>query len=125
MGALRDNYAHINIRESLLGIAVVGSCPVLSNQCTFGLTNQQSGSYAPANYLEIIRFWPLYFKAIVWNVSTQVKKGDISTYVHVFDLRRGNQRRLVTFVGRHCTSQDIPFDIILWYIVKTIPTFLE
>ena len=35
IGALRENYDHRKIRERLLGSAVVGRCPGLSNQCTF------------------------------------------------------------------------------------------
>ena len=41
--SFRDNYAYRKIRESLLGSAGVGMCPVLSDQCTFGLVNQQAG----------------------------------------------------------------------------------
>ena len=47
IGDLWENSAHRKMTEILLGSAGVGSCPVLSNRCTFGLANQQYGSYAP------------------------------------------------------------------------------
>ena len=56
VGSLRDNSAHRNIREILLGSAVVGRFPRLSNRCMFGLANQFSGRYTPATELELIRF---------------------------------------------------------------------
>ena len=78
IGALRENSTNRKIRESLLGIAGVGSCPGLSKRCTFVLTNQQAESYAPATELELIRFRPLPFGDLVWNLRTQVKDSDLS-----------------------------------------------
>ena len=51
-----DNYAHRKIRESLLGSAGVGSCPGIIKRCMLGLDNQQAGSYAPVDELELIIF---------------------------------------------------------------------
>ena len=61
MGALWNNSIHRKIRESPLGSAGVVSCTGLSNRCTFGLVNQQAGSYSPITELEIIRYLPLPF----------------------------------------------------------------
>ena len=58
--------------EILLGSAGVGSCPGLSNRCTFGLANQQAGRYTPTTELEIIGFCPSPFGELVWHPSTQV-----------------------------------------------------
>ena len=73
--ALQDNSAHRKIRESLLGSAGVVSCTGVSNRCTFGLANQQAGSYTPATELELIMFQPLTFGELVWHLSTQVSGG--------------------------------------------------
>ena len=72
LGALWENSSHRNIRECLLGSAGVGSCPGVSNWCTFGLANEYSGRYALATELELIRFQPFSFKDLVWNLITQV-----------------------------------------------------
>ena len=41
--SLWGNSAHRKIRESFLGSAGVVRCPIISNQCTFWLANQQAG----------------------------------------------------------------------------------
>ena len=78
MGALRDNSSHRKIREILLERTGVGSCHGLSNQCTFGLGNQYSGSYAPTTELEIIMFRPFPFREIVWHLRTKVNDSDVA-----------------------------------------------
>ena len=79
-----------------LGSAGVGSCPRLSNQCTFGLANQQARRHPPNTELEFIRFWTLMFGELVWNLSTQVNNGILAAYIAVFDLRRG--KLFITFL---------------------------
>ena len=49
IGALRDNSAHRKIRESLLGIIGVVSCPSISNGKNFGLTNHLDGIFSAIN----------------------------------------------------------------------------
>ena len=75
--------------ESLLGSVGVGICTGLSNQCTFGLANQQAVSYSPATKLEIISFWPLPFWELVWHISTQVNNGYLSAQINVFEPKEG------------------------------------
>ena len=65
IGSLRENSAHINIRESLLGSTGVDMYPGLINRCTFGLANQQAGKYIYATELELVRFRPLPLGDIV------------------------------------------------------------
>ena len=89
---LRENSSHRKIRGSLLGSAVIGSCPRITNRCMLGFTNQHAGSYAPATELDLIMFWPLPLGETVWNLSTQVNDSLISSYIDVFDLRRGKRR---------------------------------
>ena len=98
IGALQDNSAHRKIRVSILGSAEVGSCPGLSKRCTFLLTNQQAGSYAPATELDLIRFWPLPFGELVWHLSTQMNNGNLDAYITVFEPRRGKCRRFIPFL---------------------------
>ena len=76
--SLWENSAHKNINESLLGSAGVVSFPGLSNRCTFGLENQQAGSYAPATEFDLIMFRTLIFWELVWHLSTQVNNGDLA-----------------------------------------------
>ena len=78
IGALRENSAHRNITESLLGSAGVDRCPGLSNWCKFGLTNQQAGKYISATELDINRFWTFPLGDLVWHLSTQVNDSDIA-----------------------------------------------
>ena len=68
----------MKIRESLLGSAGVGSGSGLSNRRTFGLANQQAGSYDATTELELIRFRPLPFVELMWNLITQVNGGDLA-----------------------------------------------
>ena len=78
IGALWENSAHRKISKSLLGSAGVGRCPGFSNQCTFGLANQQAGRYIPATELDLIRFRPLTLGYIVCPFSTKVNNGDLA-----------------------------------------------
>ena len=77
IGALRDNSAHRNIREGLLGSAGVGSCPGVSNRCTFLLANQQAGENIPATELKLDRFRHFPLGDLVWHLSKQVNYGDL------------------------------------------------
>ena len=74
-----DNYAHSKIRESLLGSTGVGRCPVLSNQCTFGLSKRLAGRYTSVTELELIRFCTFPLGELVWYLTTQVNGGIIDT----------------------------------------------
>ena len=78
IGYLRENPAHRNIRESLLGSAVVARCTRLGNHCTFVLTNQQAGKYITATELKLIRFRPLPLGELMWHLITQVDDSDIA-----------------------------------------------
>ena len=78
IGALQENAAHMQIREILLGSAGVGRCPVLSNQCKFGLANRLDGRYIPAIELDTNRFWPSPLGELVWHLSTQVNGSDLA-----------------------------------------------
>ena len=73
----------------------------------FELANQQTGRYAPATELEIIRFQPLPFRELVWHLSTQVNGSDLTAYITVFNPRRGKCRQLITFL-----VYDIVYPII-------------
>ena len=107
--------------ERLLGSAGVVSCPILSNQCMFGLSNQQNGSYAPATELEFIRFWTLPFRELVWHLNTQVNNGDLTTYITFFDPMRGNRRRFVPFLVYSLVYPSIDSKLVIlatlspWY----------
>ena len=96
--SLRENSAHGNIGESLLGSAGVGRCPGWSNRCTFGLANQQAGKYISATKLELNMFRHLPFVELVWHLSTQLNNSDLVAYISVFDPRRGKHRRFVPFL---------------------------
>ena len=98
IGDLWENSAHRKIRESLLGSAGVGSCPVISNPCTLVLANQQAGIYAPDTELELIRFRPFIFGELVCHLITQVNDGILTAYITVFDSRRGKFRRFIPFL---------------------------
>ena len=74
------------------------SCPRLSNQCKFGLANQQARRYAPATELELIRFWRSPFKDLVWHLSTQLNYSNLDAYITVFDPRRGKFRHFIPFL---------------------------
>ena len=67
----------------------------LSNQCTFGLDNQQDRRYAPDTELERIEFQPFPSSELVWQLSTQVNDGIIAAYMNVFDPGRGRRRRFM------------------------------
>ena len=75
--ALRDKYAHRNIREILLGSSGVGRCPGLSNRCKFLLANQQAGKYISATELELNMFRPLPLGELVWHLRTKVNDNDL------------------------------------------------
>ena len=72
---------------------------------------------------------------IMWHLSTHVNGSDIAAYITVFDPRRDKRRRFIHFMvnalvylsvaSRRGPAQDVPFDLILWYTAKTIPTLLE
>ena len=97
-GDLWENSTHRKIPESLLGSAGVRSCPGLSNWCTFGFSNQQTGRYAPATELELIMFQPFPSGEIVCHIITKVNNGIIAAYITVFDLMRGNRRYFILFI---------------------------
>ena len=121
IGALRGNYAHMKIRESLLGSAGVGRCPVLSNRCVFGLANQKSGKYISATELEIIRFRPLPLGELMWQHITKLNGGILAAYITVFDMGRGKCRRFNPFlvyalVYPSIASKLVTLDnLIPWY----------
>ena len=98
IGSLRDNSSHRSIRQSLLGSAGVGICPRLIKGCKFGLEKQQAGRYFPDTKLDLIRFWPLPFRELMWHLIAQVNNGDIATYNTVFDPRRGKRRHFIPFL---------------------------
>ena len=56
------------------------------------------GAKIPATELEFIRFWPLPFGEILWDLSTQVSEIILSSYITVFDPRRGKIRRFIPFL---------------------------
>ena len=70
--ALRGNYTHRKIRESLLGSSGVRRCPRLINRCTFLLANKQAGKYISATELELNRFRTFSLGELVWHLSTQM-----------------------------------------------------
>ena len=76
----------------------MGSGSGLSNRRTFGLANQQAGSYAPATELYLISFWPLPFGELVWHLITQGNDGGLAAYITVFDPRRGKRMHFITFL---------------------------
>ena len=112
IGALWQNSSHRKIRESLLGSAGVGSCTGLSNWCTFGLANQQAGSYAPDTELELNRFRSFPLRGLIWHLSTQVNDGNIAAYITVFDPRRGKCRRFNPFLVYALVYPSIPSNLI-------------
>ena len=69
--ALWYNSNYRNIRESLLGSAVLGRCTGLIKRGTFWLANKKSGKYISATKLDINRFKPLSVGDIVWHTSEQ------------------------------------------------------
>ena len=95
---LQNNSAHTKIVESLLGSAGVGSCPDISNRCMLVLANQQAGGYSPSTELELISFWPLPFRELVWHISTQVNDGILAAYITLFYPRKGKRRRFIPFL---------------------------
>ena len=98
IGPLRENFAHQNIRESLLGSSEVGSCPSLSKLFTYVLANQLCGSYNLTTELDIIRFWNFPFGGLVWHFSTKANDGILYVYVTVFEPRRVKRRQLINFL---------------------------
>ena len=112
IGSLWVNYSHRNIWESLLESAVLGSCSGVSNRCTFGLENQQAGSYSLATELELIRFWHLPFGGLVWHLITQVNDGILAAYITVFDPRRGKRRRFIPFLGYYLVYPIISSNLV-------------
>ena len=73
-------------------------CPILSNQCTYGLANIISGSFAPATELDLKRFQPSPFRELVWHFSTQMNSSDLAAYISVFDSRSDKCRRFIPFL---------------------------
>ena len=112
IGSLRVYYAHRKIRESLLGSAVVGRCPDLSNQCKFGLANQMSGRHITATELELNRFWHFPFGGLVWHLSTEVNNIDLDAYITVFSLRRGKRGRFIPFLVYALVYRSIPINLM-------------
>ena len=98
IGDLWENSAHRKIRESLLGSAGVGRCPVLSNQCNFGFSNQQARKYITITELELNRSWPFPLGELVWHLISQVNHSDLAAYITVFDPRRDKRRRSIPFM---------------------------
>ena len=76
----------------------MGSCPRVRNRCTFGLANQQAGSYSPATELEIIRFRNFPFGDLMWHLITQVNGSILDAYITVFEPIMGNCRRSISFL---------------------------
>ena len=87
-------------------------CPLLSNWCTFVLTNQQDGKYITATELELIRFWPFPLHDLVWHLSTQVKDSDIAAYITVFDRSKDNCRRFIPFLVYNVVYTSIASNIV-------------
>ena len=98
IGALWDTSTHRKMTKSLLGSAGLGIFPRLSNRLTFGLVNQQTGSYDPTTELELIRFWNLYLGELAWYLIAQVNDSILSYYIIVFDLKRVKHRRFIPFM---------------------------
>ena len=107
-----DNYAHRKIRESLLGSAGVGSFPGIIKRCTLGLYNQQAGSYAPVDELELIIFRAFPFGELVWNLSIQVNNSLISVYITIFYLRRVKHRCFIPFLFYNLVYPSIASNLV-------------
>ena len=86
--------------------------PSLNNRCTFGLANQQAGSYAPATGLELIRFRPLPFGEIMWHLITQVNNGILVSYITIFDVSRGNCMRFIPLLVYALVYQNIASNLM-------------
>ena len=98
IGALWDNSAHRNIRESLSGSAGVGRFPSLNNLCTFGLDSRLDARYIPATELYIIMFRLFPLGELVWHIIKQVNYSDLDAYITVFDPSRGKRRFFIPFL---------------------------
>ena len=66
--------------------------PFSSNRCTFGLSNQLTGSFSPATELEFNRSWTSPFEELVWHLNTQVNNSLLAAHITVFGPRSKNSR---------------------------------
>ena len=112
IGSLRENATHRNIREILLVITGVGSCPVVSKRCTFELAKQQAGNHPPSTELELIRFWTLPFGELAWHLITQVNYGYLASQITVFDPSRDNCRRFIPFLVYALVYPSISINLV-------------
>ena len=74
------------------------NCTIIINGFTFGLANQQYGSYAPANKSELVRFRPFSLGELMWHLIKQVNDGLLDAYINFFEPRRVKHRRFIPFL---------------------------
>ena len=98
IGYLQENSTHINIRESLLGNAGVGSCPGISNWCKNDWPTNTLGDKIPGTELELLQFCSFPFGLLVRHLVTQVNNSLLAAQFIVFYLRRSKRRIFIFFL---------------------------